>query len=235
MKRAARSMRNGSSLNETSGDSGVLNVRVARSAAPPNGSTRVGVGEVSSSAIALIVKSRRDRSVSISSANSTCGLRESSLYASARCVVISYVRPSFLAPIVPNRSPWVQISVGPPGEASLDVCRASRRGRVEVEVVAFVGDQQIANGSADEVQTVTGSREPLCQWRKLVEDRPKPIRDHNQPCCCQWRSTASTACEPGPADVWRSTSPAARGDPPFDTPASWRITSDEQLAKASRS
>ena len=89
MNRAARSIRNGSSLNDTSGDNGVRNVRVARSAAPPNGSTRFGVDAVTSNAIALTVKSRRERSVSMSSANSTCGLRESSLYASARWVVIS--------------------------------------------------------------------------------------------------------------------------------------------------
>ena len=91
MNRAARSIRSGSSLKLTSGPIGVRNVRVARSTAPSNGSTSSGASPspVSSSAIALIVKSRRDRSASISSANTTWGLRESSVYASARNVVIS--------------------------------------------------------------------------------------------------------------------------------------------------
>ena len=77
MKRAARSIRSGSSLKLTSGASGVRSTPVARSTAPPNGSTSTGLSDVTSSAIALTVKSRRDRSASISSENSTSGLRES--------------------------------------------------------------------------------------------------------------------------------------------------------------
>ena len=95
INRAARIIRNGSSLKLSVGDSGVRNTLDTRSAAPPNGSTSTGLSVVSSSAIALIVKSRRDKSVEISVENSTSGLRESGEYASARCVVISYVRPFF--------------------------------------------------------------------------------------------------------------------------------------------
>ena len=71
--RAARSIRSGSSVNDTSGSSGVSSVFVARWRTPPNGSTNAPPG--SRTAIALIVKSRRDRSVSMSLANVTAGLR----------------------------------------------------------------------------------------------------------------------------------------------------------------
>ena len=77
MNRAARSIRSGSSPKLISGDIGVRRVPVARSTAPPKGSTSVGLSDVTSSAIALTVKSRRDRSASTASANSTSGLRES--------------------------------------------------------------------------------------------------------------------------------------------------------------
>jgi hypothetical protein len=62
-------------------DRSAQGTRVARSTAPSNGSISSGVpsSPVNSSAIALTVKSRRDRSASISSANTTCGLRESSV------------------------------------------------------------------------------------------------------------------------------------------------------------
>ena len=86
----------------------------------------------SSSAIAFTVKSRRLRSVSMSSANVTCGLRESSAYASARNVVISTVwcEPSprtWRAPIVPNFSPWVQTASAHPSTQPLDLGRDGRR------------------------------------------------------------------------------------------------------------
>ncbi len=104
MNRAARIMRKGSSRNDTSGSSGVRRRLAARSAAPSNGSTSSGSGR--RNAIALIVKSRRDRSVSMSSANATSGLRLSGRYTSARNVVISMRVPSFSHPTVPNRWPW---------------------------------------------------------------------------------------------------------------------------------
>ena len=59
---AARSIRSGSSENAISGSSGVSSRLAARSFTPPNGSTNSPSG--SRIAIALTVKSRRDRSVS---------------------------------------------------------------------------------------------------------------------------------------------------------------------------
>ena len=75
MKRAARSMRSGSSPKETSGSSGVRSRPAARSPNPSKGSTNSMSGR--RSAMALMVKSRRDRSSSMSSPNVTSGLRES--------------------------------------------------------------------------------------------------------------------------------------------------------------
>jgi hypothetical protein len=66
MNRAARSIRSGSSENDTSGASGVRSTPSTRSAMPPKGSISSTSG--SRSAMALIVKSRRDRSCSTSSA-----------------------------------------------------------------------------------------------------------------------------------------------------------------------
>ena len=80
MKRAARSIRSGSSVNDTSGDSGVRSTSAARSATPPKGSMSSGASSsapVTRSAIALTVKSRRERSASTSVAKDTSGLRES--------------------------------------------------------------------------------------------------------------------------------------------------------------
>ena len=77
INRAARIIRNGSSLKLMSGSRGVRKVRVIKSLAPLNGSTNVGESLVSSRAIALIVKSRRDKSISMASENSTSGLRVS--------------------------------------------------------------------------------------------------------------------------------------------------------------
>jgi hypothetical protein len=71
--RAARSIRSGSSANDSSGPCGVRSSFAARSSAPPYGSTRRGSGMAS--AIALTVKSRRTRSSSIRSAYATSGLR----------------------------------------------------------------------------------------------------------------------------------------------------------------
>ena len=105
MKRAALIIRRGSSLKDSSGASGVASREAARSATPPKGSMRRRSGR--ESAIALTVKSRRDRSTSTASENTTWGLRLSDVYASARCVVISMVRPSTFSPIVPNFLPWV--------------------------------------------------------------------------------------------------------------------------------
>ena len=92
MKRAARIMRRGSSVKETSGDRGVRSLFAARSATPSNGSTRARSG--SERAIALTVKSRRARSASRAVEKTTSGLREVLSYSSARWVVTSTRRRS---------------------------------------------------------------------------------------------------------------------------------------------
>ena len=89
MKRAARSMRSGSSVKDTSGSMGVRSTAAARSPAPSKGSIRRGEPVVTSIAIELIVKSRRERSATTSSLNSTVGFRVDPEYCSARWVVIS--------------------------------------------------------------------------------------------------------------------------------------------------
>ncbi|CAB4725612.1 unannotated protein [freshwater metagenome] len=76
---AARIIRSGSSLNESSGLPGVLINLFCRSDTPLNKSIKVGFSVVNSNAIALIVKSRRAKSASMLSPNSTTGLRESAL------------------------------------------------------------------------------------------------------------------------------------------------------------
>ncbi|MNC94741.1 hypothetical protein D3C83_116730 [compost metagenome] len=74
MKRAARIIRSGSSTNDTSGSSGVRRrLWISRSSSPPYGSLSCGSG--SEIAMALTVKSRRERSVSSESENVTSGLR----------------------------------------------------------------------------------------------------------------------------------------------------------------
>ena len=76
-KRAARIIRNGSSLKESSALPGVRKTFAAKSCNPLNGSIKTGASPVNSSAIAFTVKSRRDKSPSIESPYSTSGLRES--------------------------------------------------------------------------------------------------------------------------------------------------------------
>ncbi|CAB4532090.1 unannotated protein [freshwater metagenome] len=77
-------MRSGSSENDCSARTGVRRTLFVRSSIPPKGSMNSGDGVVSSKAIALTVKSRRERSPMIVSPNSTSGLRESSSYFSVR-------------------------------------------------------------------------------------------------------------------------------------------------------
>jgi len=62
VNRAARSIRSGSSLNESSGRPGVRSTLARRSRIPPDGSTSSSDG--SRAAMALTVKSRRARSSS---------------------------------------------------------------------------------------------------------------------------------------------------------------------------
>ncbi len=97
--RAARSIRSGSSPNDSSGAAGVRSRPRARSASPPYGSTKPR--STTETAIAFMVKSRRSRSCSTESPYSTCGLRLTRSYRSARKVVISQAWPHTWAPMVP--------------------------------------------------------------------------------------------------------------------------------------
>ena len=74
-KRAARIKRSGSSEKDCSALLGVRSNFFPKSSRPLNGSINSGFSDVSSSAIALTVKSRRDKSPLISLPNSTSGLR----------------------------------------------------------------------------------------------------------------------------------------------------------------
>ena len=80
--RAARIIRSGSSSNDRSGAIGVRSTPRDRSVSPSNGSTNVRSGR--RTAIALTVKSRRDRSPSSVSPNATTGLRDAGSYSSLR-------------------------------------------------------------------------------------------------------------------------------------------------------
>ena len=130
MNRAARSIRSGSSLKLTAGSSGVRSRLAARSATPPNGSTSSRLG--SDSAMALTVKSRRDRSTSSSSANVTSGLRESGTVGlgAERRDLEGPARPR--NPIVPNRLPCVHTASAQPLTRRLDLVGPGVGGEVEV-------------------------------------------------------------------------------------------------------
>jgi len=80
--RAARIIRSGSSSKLCSGVTGVRKRPWARSRSPPNGSTNSRRGN--RTAIALTVKSRRERSPSRESPYATTGLREWLAYSSVR-------------------------------------------------------------------------------------------------------------------------------------------------------
>ena len=71
--RAARIIRNGSSLKESSGVPGVRNCFRAKSPTPSNKSMKVGGSVVNSSAMAFTVKSRRAKSASMASPKATSG------------------------------------------------------------------------------------------------------------------------------------------------------------------
>ena len=90
-RRAARSIRRASSPKRVAGSPTARRTRRSVSARPSNGSTRCGVSPgAPPQAIALTVKSRRARSTSTRSPNSTrCGRRKSAYSWSERNVVIS--------------------------------------------------------------------------------------------------------------------------------------------------
>lgn len=75
--RAARSIRSGSSPNDTDGAAGVSSTRALSAAKPPRGSRNSpGPADVMRTAIAFAVKSRRTKSSSRRSPNFTSGLRD---------------------------------------------------------------------------------------------------------------------------------------------------------------
>ena len=115
--RAARSIRSGSSPKDSSGDRGVRRIRESKSPRPSNGSCSV-VGSATSTAIAFTVKSRRPRSSWRSVEKRTTGLRESSGYDSALCVVISMAWSPTRSPTVPNRSPCSHTTSATPSTSS---------------------------------------------------------------------------------------------------------------------
>ena len=170
----------------TSGPSGVRSTRVARSTAPPNGSTSSGIAApVSSSAIALTVKSRRDeigldgvgehdvRLARVVGVRLGAERRDLVDPRSATGVALGTDRSEPLA-LGPDR-------IGPSVEAPLDVGRPGIGGQVDVEVLRSAADQQVADGPADEVQTVTRVREPLGQRRQLGEHGREAVWDHDSP------------------------------------------------------
>ena len=125
LKRAARMMRSGSSSKDCSADTGVRRLPSARSARPPQGSTRAICGR--RIAIALTVKSRRVRSPSSVSPKVTSGLRDPISYSSVRYVVTSTTTSPRRPPIVPNSLPMSHVAL-PHWASSSSV----RSGRAEV-------------------------------------------------------------------------------------------------------
>ncbi len=166
MNRAARNIRSGSSVNETSAGKGVRSLLAARSSTPLNGSTSCRSG--SERAMALTVKSRLERSASMAVEKATSGLREPASYSSARWVVTSTRCPSLIAPMVPKRLPCVQmLSAQEDNSSSVTDGKASvvkSRSPVGVQLV----QESIADDAADKVQpssrvprTVEPTRSPL--------------------------------------------------------------------------
>ena len=109
------------------------------------------------------VKSRRARSVSISSANVDLGLRESSSYdlgAIGGDLVAS--RPSIGQPDRAEPLALGPHGVGPAGHDRLDLVGPGVGGEVDVAIRAVVGaDEQVAHDAADQVQPVSGRVEAL--------------------------------------------------------------------------
>ena len=130
----------------------------ARSARPPCGS--ISSGSSSAIAIALMVKSRRDRSVSMSSENVTSGLRLSSRYISARKVVISNRSPSFSAA---RRCRTARPGATPRRPSPSPGCSITRRPGVGRDVDVGIGadpvEERVAHAAAHEVGPVAGPGE----------------------------------------------------------------------------
>ncbi len=148
-KRAARIIRSGSSLNDCCGVPGVRSSRRARSSRPPNGSTRRRVAM--STASALTVKSRRDRSPSRVSPNCDRRLAGRGVVGVGPVggdldgqLALAGADGAVGAADVPHR-------VGPVAEQPLGLVRVGRGGEVPVHAgPAEPAEQRVADGSADD-------------------------------------------------------------------------------------
>ena len=120
----------------------------------------------------------------MSSENVTSGLRLSAWYTSARNVVISNRSPSYSAPTVPNRSPWIQTASAQPFTVrSIDVRPGVGRD-VDVRARAVAVEERVAHAAADEVRPVPRVREPareLLRRRLRLEVAREPRRDRRHP------------------------------------------------------
>ena len=95
------------------------------------------------------------------------------------------------APIVPNRSPWVQIASAQPSRQRLDLVGTGVGGQVEVEVVTSVGDEEVADRSTDQVHPMAGRAKPRGERFEFAQHRRQPFGDHGR----QVRTTAAP-CDP---------------------------------------
>ena len=198
--RAARSIRNGSSPKLISAVSGVRRTRPARSAAPPCGSTSAGPAErpVTSSAIALIVKSRRARSSSMADEKVTAGLRESSWYTSdaERGDLVAADGAVGTGPGGTDGAERLALGphgVGPPGDRPADLGRPGVGGEVEVRSGGVGPDEQVANGAADQVQPVSGGVEALGERGQLGQHGGETFGDHPREARTAHAETAPTS------------------------------------------
>ena len=180
MKRAARSMRSGSSVKLTSGASGVRSRLATRSAAPPNGidelrrarpvePQRHGVdGEVAPRQIGV----------------DDVGVDDLGL-ARVRVVDLGPVGRDLEAAVAAlgaDRAEALALGphrVGPAGQDALGLGRPGVGGAV---VVAgdVAPEQQVAHGPADEVELVAGGDEPLGERLQLGQHRGEAFGDHGR-------------------------------------------------------
>ena len=121
---------------------------------------------VSSTAIALTVKSRRTRSSSIVSPKATSGLRTHAV------VRVGPERGDLDGRAVPSRADRAERDAGVPrgiGPAlQQGEHRSGRASVVKSRSVCYAAEQRVAHAAADEVEPVSGRGEP---GRELVGDR----------------------------------------------------------------
>ncbi len=174
-KRAARSMRSGSSPNEISGSSGVRSRPAARSPSPLKGSMSSMSGRRSASA--LMVKSRRDRSTSMLSPKLTSGLPRLG-HVDLGPVRRDLVDPGALAgadraeacPLQPD-------VVRPAAHQALGLVGAGVGRQVEVTGrLGPGGEQRVTHGSAHQIERPPGAREAARQLLGGADERAEPLR-----------------------------------------------------------